>query len=49
MPFCSEKVQKGTKVSGAVGQNQLFLYIALKIDSFDFFDILHKVRDHQGV
>ena len=48
MPFYPEKWQKGAKVGGAVGQNKLFC-ILLKIDSFDFFDILHNVRDHQGV
>ena len=45
MPFCPEK---GAKVGGAVGQNQLSC-ILLKIDSFFVVDILHKVRDHQGV
>ena len=45
MPFCHEKDQKGAKVGGAVGKNQLFC-ILLKIDSFDFVDILHEVRDH---
>ena len=45
MPFCPEKVQKGAKVGGAVGQNQLFC-ILLKIASLDFFHILHEVIDH---
>ena len=45
MPFCPEKGQKGGKVGGAVGQNKLFC-ILLNIGSFDFFDILHEVRDH---
>ena len=45
MPFYPEKVQKGAKVGGAVRQNQLFC-ILLKIDSFDFFDILHEVKNH---
>ena len=35
-------------MGGAVGQNQLFC-IFLKIDSLDFFDILHKVRGHERV
>ena len=26
MPFCPDKGQKGAKVGGAVGQNQLFVY-----------------------
>ena len=37
--------QKGPKVGGAVGKNQLFC-ILLKIVSLDFFHILHKVRGH---
>ena len=45
MPFCPEKGQKGAKVGGAVGQNQLFS-ILLNIGSLHFFDILHEVRDH---
>ena len=45
MSFCPEKGQKGAKVGGAVGQNQLFC-ILLNIGSLDFFDILHEVRDH---
>ena len=48
MPFCPEKGQKGGKVCGAVGQNQLFC-ILLNIGRLDFFDILHEVRDRQGV
>ena len=42
MLFCPEK---GAKVGGAVGQNQLFC-ILLDIGTLDFFDILHEVRDH---
>ena len=45
MPICPQKGQKGAKVGGAVGKNQLFC-ILLKISSLDFFDILHEVRDH---
>jgi hypothetical protein len=45
MPFCPEKGQKGAKVGGAVGKNQLFC-ILFKIGSLDFFHILHKVREH---
>ena len=45
MPFSPEKGQKGAKLGGAVGQNQLFC-ILLNIGSLDFFDILHEVRDH---
>ena len=45
MPVCPKKGQKGVKVGGAVGQNQLFS-ILLKIVSLDLFDILHKVRGH---
>ena len=37
--------QKGPKVGGAVGINQLFC-ILLNIGSLHFFDILHEVRDH---
>ena len=44
MPFFPEKGQKGAKLGGAVGQNQLFC-ILLNIGSLDFFDILHEVRD----
>jgi hypothetical protein len=43
--FLPKKGQKGSKVGGAVGKNELFC-ILLKIDSFDFFDILHEVRNH---
>ena len=42
MPFCPDK---GAKVGGAVGQNQLFC-ILLDMGSLDFFDILNEVRDH---
>ena len=45
MPICPQKGQKGAKVGGAVGKNQLFC-ILLNIGSLDFFDILHKVRGH---
>ena len=45
MHICPQKGQKGAKVGGAVGENQLFS-ILLKIVSLDFFDILHKVRGH---
>ena len=45
MPFCPEKGQKGAKVGGAVGKNQLFC-ILFKIGPLDFFHILHKVREH---
>ena len=45
MPFCPEKGQKGAKVGGAVGKNQLFC-ILFKIGSLDFFLILHEVRGH---
>ena len=48
MPICPKNGQKGAKVGGAVGENQLFC-ILLKIGSLDFFDILHKVREHQRV
>ena len=44
MPFCPKKGQKGAKVGGAVGQNQLFC-ILLNIGTLDLFDILHEVRD----
>ena len=30
MPFCPEKGQKGAKVGGAVGKNQLFCCIKLE-------------------
>ena len=43
--YLPQKGQKGAKVGGAVGENQL-LCILLKIVSLDFFDILHKVRGH---
>ena len=43
--FLPEKGQKGAKVGGAVGQNQL-LCILLNIGSLDFFDILNEVRDY---
>ena len=43
--FLPEKGQKGAKVGGAVRQNQLFC-ILFNIDSLDFYDILHEVRDH---
>ena len=51
--FCENAIlprkrAKGTKVGGAVGQNQLFC-ILLNIGSLHFFGILHEVRDHQGV
>ena len=45
MPFFPEKGQKGAKVGGVVGQNQLFC-ILFKIGSLDFYDILHEIRDH---
>ena len=45
MPFCPEKGQKGGKVGGAVGKNQLFC-ILFNIGSLDFYDILLEVRDH---
>jgi len=45
MHICPQKGQKGAKVGGAVGKNQLFC-ILLKIGSLVFFDILHKVRNH---
>ena len=47
MYICPQKGQKGAKVGGAVGKNQLFC-ILLKIGSLDFFDILHKVRGIKG-
>jgi len=45
MPICPQKGQKGAKVGGAVGKNQLFC-ILLKIGSLDFFNILYNVRGH---
>ena len=43
MHICPQKGQKGAKVGGAVGKNQLFC-ILLKIGSLDFFNILNKVK-----
>jgi len=40
-----QKTQKGAKVGGEVGENQLSC-IFPKIGSLDFFGILHKVRGH---
>ena len=48
MPFFPEKVQKGAKVGGAVGQNQFFC-ILLNIGSLNFFNILHEVRPLRGI
>ena len=45
MPTCPQKGQKGAKVGGAVGENQLFC-ILLKIGLLDFLNILYKVRGH---
>ena len=45
MPICPKKGQKGAKVGGAVGKNNIFC-ILLKIGSLDYFDILHELRDH---
>ena len=43
--YLPQKGQKGAKVGGTDGKNQLFC-ILLKIESLDFFDILHEVRDN---
>ena len=48
MPICPKKVQKGAKVGGAVGQNQLSC-ILLNIGTLDFFDILQVVRPLRGI
>ena len=48
MHFCPEKGQKGAKVGGAGGKNQLFCLL-FKIGSFIFFHILHKVSRHYRV
>ena len=41
MPICPKKGQKGAKVGGAVGKNQLFC-VLLKI-VITFSDILHEI------
>ena len=43
MPFYPNKGQKGPKVGGAVGKNQLFCILP-KIVSLDYFHILHKLE-----
>ena len=48
MHFCPEKGQKGAKVGGAVGKNQLFCLL-FKIGSLIFFHVLRKVRGHYRV